>query len=242
MTSELRHQGHTVGPATARTGRRASPAPVLELAGVSKRWGDLVVLDVVDLVLLSGQRVRLSGENGVGKTTLLRIASGLILPEGGSVTLDGLRPDRDRRAYHQRLGYLAAGDRGVYARLTVRQNLEFAAGVAFLHGAGRREAAVAAAIARFELQALERRRADRLSMGQRQRLRLALTFLHEPDVVLLDEPRSSLDSAGLALLTGALDALVARGGTALWCAPTGDDDGVSADAAYLLQAAKVVRA
>lgn len=211
---------------------------MLELREVTKRWRDLLVLDRIDFTLPAGCVVRLSGDNGAGKTTLLRISTGLVLPDAGSVTIAGLQADRDRRAYYRRLGVLSAGDRGLYARLTVRQNLEFAAGIAFLRGRQLRDA-VANAIDRFDLDSMQRHRVDRLSMGQRQRVRLGMTFLDDPDVVLLDEPRTSLDEAGLRMLQAGLDEVTGRGGAALWCSPTGDDPPLRTDQVYVLRDGKL---
>ncbi|MGH7557635.1 MAG: ATP-binding cassette domain-containing protein, partial [Gemmatimonadota bacterium] len=78
-------------------------------------------------------------------------------------------------------------------------------------------------VSEFELDELVDRRVDRMSMGQRQRARLAMTFLHEPAMVFLDEPRTSLDEEGVSLLSEALDRLVLRGGAALWVAPDTDE-------------------
>ncbi|MGH9031326.1 MAG: ABC transporter ATP-binding protein [Acidimicrobiia bacterium] len=210
----------------------------LDLVGVTKCWDELTVLDGVDLTVEPGQIVRVGGDNGAGKTTLLRIATGIVVPDAGSVTLGELRPDRDRRSYHRRLGFLAAGDRGLYARLSVRQNLEFAAGIAFLRGR-RSHDAVAGAIDRFGLTPFAERRVERLSMGQRQRVRLAMTLLHTPDLVLLDEPRTSLDESGVELLANALEDVTRRGGAALWCSPTADDAVLPYDRAYELHAGKL---
>lgn len=216
----------------------SASAPALELTGVTKHWGTARVLDNVDLSVSPGTVVRVAGDNGVGKTTLLRIATGMVVPEGGTVRVAGLHPDRDRRAYHGSLGFLAAGDRGLYARLTVRENLEFAAGIAFLRRARRRDV-IDAAVERFGLAAFQRRRVDRLSMGQRQRVRLGLALLHEPRLALFDEPRTSLDEAGVELLTDTLDEVTSRGGAAVWCTPTGDDTSLPFDHAYELHDGKL---
>jgi ABC-2 type transport system ATP-binding protein len=76
-------------------------------------------------------------------------------------------------------------------------------------------------------------------MGQRQRLRLAMAFLHEPRLVLLDEPRNSLDGDGLALLNDVVDDFVADGGTVVWCAPTGTEAPSAGAAVYLLEHGKI---
>lgn len=191
----------------------------LELSGIVRRWGPRAVLDGVELRLERGARGFLGGRNGAGKTTLVRIVAGVLAPHAGRVAIEGLDPASDRRAYQRRLGYLPAGNGGLYARLTVRQNLEFWAALALLGPAGA-EAAVQRSLERFELADLERSRCDRISMGQRQRARLAATFLHDPALVLLDEPHTSLDDDALSLLRAALDDHHARGGATLWCAPS----------------------
>jgi ABC-2 type transport system ATP-binding protein len=165
-----------------------------------------------------GTVVWLGGRNGAGKTTLMRIAVGILIPNSGSISMRGLHPDRDRRAYHQRLGFLPAGDRGMYARLTVAQNIELACRLALVRRRDRTRL-VDRGLARFELGELAKRRVDRLSMGQRQRVRLAMTFVHEPDVVLLDEPHTSLDDPALDLVEAAMFECTLRGGSVLWCSP-----------------------
>ena len=220
--------------AAAPAAAPGTPAPAaLAATGIDKRWGPQQVLKGAELVLEPGARVFLGGRNGAGKTTLIRIAAGLISPDAGQVFLHGLHPERDRRAFQSRLGYLPAGNGGLYARLTTRQNLEFWAALTLLP---RRErgAAVARAIERFDLQPLEHARVDRISMGQRQRVRLAATFLHDPDVVMLDEPHTSLDDEALALLKETLARHHDAGGTSLWCAPSRTLADIDVDAAYVV--------
>ena len=114
---------------------------------------------------------------------------------------------------------MPAGSVGLYARLTPRMHLEYQAGLSLLSRRAR-GAAVERELRRFALGPIARRRTDRLSMGQRQRVRLATTFLHSPRVVLLDEPDSSLDDDAIALLRTALDAHREGGGSSVWCTPT----------------------
>jgi ABC-2 type transport system ATP-binding protein len=194
--------------------------PSLLAAGISFAWRGRTVLRGVDLGLDAGTVTALTGPNGAGKTTLIRILAGALEPDAGRVWLGTLDAAADRRGYLRRVGLAAAGDRGLYARLDVRANLELAAGLALVSGP-RRRMLVAAAVDRFALGPLAGRRGDRLSLGQRQRLRLAIAFLHEPEIVLLDEPTSSLDADATQLLAGALQELTARGGSALWAAPAG---------------------
>jgi ABC-type multidrug transport system ATPase subunit len=100
----------------------------------------------------------------------------------------------------------------------VRQNLQLWARLALL---SRREceAAIEVVAADFEIGELIDARADRLSLGQRQRVRLALAFLHSPSLVLLDEPANSMDDEGLGLIAAAVGRLHGRGGIAIWCSP-----------------------
>ena len=104
----------------------------------------------------------------------------------------------------------------------------------------RRRGGVERALQRFGLESLQRRRVDRLSMGQRQRVRLAMTFLHEPPLVLLDEPGTSLDEQGLELLDAALAEVATRGGAVLCCSPP-NAPVLRADAAYLLEGGRFER-
>lgn len=200
------------------------------LRAIVKRWqrSPAPVLDGVDLELPPGTVLGVRGRNGAGKTTLLRIAAGLITPDSGSVELGGVGPERDRRAFHRRVGFVSAGSTALYARLTVDNHLELFARMALLPKSGLGEARTRA-IADFELDELRGRRVDRLSSGQRQRLRLALGFLHGPDVALLDEPETSLDEEGSAVLSAVVAALRARGGAVIVCSPTGTLERIDAD-------------
>jgi ABC-2 type transport system ATP-binding protein len=220
--------------ATGADEARTAAEPPLALAGIVKHWpGAPPVLDGVDLRLEAGRATAIEGRNGAGKTTLLRIACGLILPEAGTVRVSGIDPERRRAEFHRRVGFLSAGNTGLYARLKAEHHLEMWARLALLPRA-RRGVAIRSVLERFELEPLCGRRVDRLSMGQRQRLRLALAFLHEPEVVMLDEPGTSLDAEGLALVGSALEALKARGGAALVCLPSGWDRLAAIDDAYAL--------
>jgi ABC-2 type transport system ATP-binding protein len=195
-----------------------------------KRWA---VLRGVDLQIPAGATVRVEGSNGAGKTTLLRIGTAILSPDAGTVTVDGIRSDGNWREFHRRIGFLSAGDRGLYARFSVKGHLDYCARLAFLPRSVRGDA-VDKALVRFGLADLVKRRADRLSQGQRQRLRLALTFVHSPRVLLLDEPRNSLDETGLEMLAGAVSDVLASGGSVLWCAPAGEEQPVRFDRSYVI--------
>jgi ABC-type multidrug transport system ATPase subunit len=241
--AHLRLVTPTAGPAEApRTPRESMPTP-LALRAVTKRWraNQAPVLDEIELALEPGTSTWVGGRNGVGKTTLLRIAAGLIHPESGSVEARGITVLQDRQRYQRLVSFLPAGDRGLYARLTVEQHLDFWARIAMV-SAARLRGSVGAAIEGFQLGELRSRRVDRLSMGQRQRLRIAMTFLPEPEIVLLDEPLTSLDRDGAELLAQATARVRARDGAVLWCSPEAEPPDHGFDASWTLHDGRLVRA
>ena len=209
---------------------------LLTLRGIHKRWkrNPQPVLEDVDLSLHWGDLTWIGGRNGVGKTTLLRIAAGLIGPDTGSVSLLGLDPERHRGPFLRRVGLLSAGDRGLYARFSPRKHLDWCGRLALIPRAERRDR-VERAIDKFELHDIADRRADRLSLGQRQRLRLAMTLLHDPLLLLLDEPLNSLDDEGSALLLEAARSLADRDGAVLWCSPPADQRHINFDRRLMLE-------
>jgi ABC-2 type transport system ATP-binding protein len=216
--------------------------PGLELIDLHHRWrrDRQPVVAGVSLWLAPGTATWIGGQNGVGKTTLLRIAAGILLPQAGIVRLDGLDPIRHRGAYQRQLGFLSAGDRGLSARMTVDQQLDYWARLAYVPRTVR-PACVADAIAAFELEALAKQRVDRISMGQRQRVRLAMALLHAPKVVLLDEPHNSLDDDGNRVLAAQVTAAVRRGAAVLWCSPRGDDQMLASHVSYTLEDGQLER-
>jgi ABC-2 type transport system ATP-binding protein len=211
---------------------------LVSLDGIWRHWGRgknrWAVLRGIDLHVPPGTVTGIGGRNGAGKTTLLRIATAILIPDAGTVAIDGIPSDGNWREYHKRIGFLSAGDRGLYARVSVRAHLDYCARIAFIPAPLRRQA-VDEALMRFGLTELAKRRADRLSQGQRQRLRLALTLVHEPKVLLLDEPRNSLDDEGLSMLSGAIAQVLARGGAVIWCSPAGEEQPVGFDRRFIIE-------
>jgi ABC-type multidrug transport system ATPase subunit len=222
------------GTAPVDAGERLPLA--LELRAISKRWPgkQRPVLNNLDLCVAPGTAILLTGRNGAGKTTLLRVASGLIAPDSGGVKVHRLCPERSRREFHRRVALLSPGGSGLYARVSVRRHLDLAGRLALLTRS-ERAAATERAIDDFDLREVAGARVDRLSMGQRQRVRVAMAFLHGPTLVLLDEPSTSLDDRGIALLHSAVSQLVARGGAAIWCEPTDSRSGFPFDRRLLLE-------
>ena len=239
----LEAQAPTVAPESSSpvTGLVSADAFPLSLEGIHKRWrkNQAPILDGVDLRLDLGTKTWIGGRNGAGKTTLLRIAAGLIDPDEGRVHAWGSGPHDKRSRYHRLVAFLPAGDRGLYARLSVRHQLRFWAGMAMIDSAAR-ESRVEETIDAFDLRELADQRVDRMSMGQRQRVRIAMTFLAEPETVLLDEPLTSLDVEGAVVLERAIDGLIDRGGALLWCSPSGDHPEREFDSDWILENGRLV--
>jgi ABC-2 type transport system ATP-binding protein len=208
---------------------------VLELEHIYHRWKGPKppVLDDISLRLSPGEVVWVGGRNGAGKTTLLRLAAGIFLPQRGSVRMGQITPLTPGGRYRRQVGFLSAGDRGLQARMRVAQQLDYWARLAYV-GRAQRGEAVARSLERFGLQEFSDRRVDRMSMGQRQRVRLAMAFLHEPRVLLLDEPRNSLDDDGYRLLNEQIELASLRGAAVLWCSPRGEDRVLACDTGYTL--------
>jgi ABC-2 type transport system ATP-binding protein len=234
----------SAAPASAPGGPPASPpsAPVLELEHLHHRWKGPKppVLDDVSLTLRAGEVTWIGGRNGAGKTTLLRLAAGILTPQRGSVRIGELTPSTRGGRYQRQIGFLSAGDRSLNARMSVQQQLDYWARLAYVPRE-RRAGLVADSLGRFGLEELAQQRVDRMSMGQRQRIRLAMAFLHEPRVLLLDEPRNSLDDDGYRLLSTQIEWVTARGAALLWCSPRGEDRVLACDAGYTLEAGHLER-
>jgi heme exporter protein A len=174
-----------------------SPAAVIELSGLRRDFGERTALAGVDLELAAGESLLVLGPNGAGKTTLLRILATLLRPSGGEVRVLGATlPDEAWKA-RGRIGFLGH-EPLLYRDLSGRENLRFHAR---LHGV-RGEAAEARIADLLAAIGMERRGDDRvaeLSAGMRQRLAICRAVLHEPDLLLLDEPDSNLDEGGREL-------------------------------------------
>jgi ABC-2 type transport system ATP-binding protein len=217
-------------------------APLLELEHIHHRWKGPKppVLEDVSLTLRAGEVTWVGGRNGVGKTTLLRLAAGILLPQRGSVRMGELTPESKGNRYRRQIGFLSAGDRSLQARMLVRQQLDFWARLAYVPRE-RRRSLVDLSLQRFGLEEFAERRVDRMSMGQRQRIRLAMAFLHEPIVLLLDEPRNSLDDDGYAVLSEQIERAGSAGATVLWCSPRGEDRVLTSDIGYTLEDGRLDR-
>lgn len=170
-----------------------------------RRYGSASVLRGLDLTLSAGEAVLLLGRNGAGKTTLLRLIAGLARPERGVIELDGATLAAGPAAYRRKVGF--SGHRSfLYSELTPRENLRFAARLFGLPAE-----VVDAALADADLGAAADRPVATLSRGMIQRIALARASLHEPSVLLLDEPFTGLDAPAAERLVAQLRARAAKG-------------------------------
>ena len=184
---------------------------MIELVGVTKRYGAVAALDSLSLVVPSGEVFGFLGPNGAGKTTAMRAVFGIVEPDAGEVRWDG-RPitRRDR----QRFGYMPE-ERGLYPRMRVREQLVY---LARLHGLSA-SAGGDRADHWLDVLGLTARAGDdleQLSLGNQQRVQLAAALVHEPQVLVLDEPFSGLDPISVDIVADVLAQQAAAGATVLF--------------------------
>jgi len=181
----------------------------LEMLGIAVSYGDLVALDDCSLTVRPGRVLGLLGPNGAGKTTAMRCIFGLVRPDRGVVRWSGFPVDREARL---RFGYMPE-ERGLYPHMRVRAQLEY---LARLSGLDRRSAAAGVErwLKRLGLQERGEARLDALSHGNQQRVQLAAALVHDPALLVLDEPFAGLDPLGVEALSAVIGDL-ARGGTAV---------------------------
>ena len=187
---------------------------MLRAEGVAKSYGDVQALRGVDLTVESGQIVALLGRNGAGKSTLLSIIAGLLDPDAGSVTVDGVDVLAHPSVGAERIG-IAPQETGIYRVLTVRENLEFFGEIAGLGRSERKERAEFVAD-HLGLTDLMDRRATQLSGGEARRLHTACALVHTPPLLLLDEPTVGADVGTRNQLVESVRTLADRGAAVVY--------------------------
>ena len=201
--------------ATARRPRRRRTASVVDPAAIgapirtralTKRYGDFVAVDVLDLEVHSGEIFGLLGQNGAGKTTTILMLLGLTEPSGGTARVVGLDPARRPLEVKRRVGYLPDAV-GFYGNLTGRENLRYTGKLNGLT-ADEIEVQVTHVLEQVGLVGRADTRTDTYSRGMLQRLGIADALLKNPDVLILDEPTTSIDPIGVIEILDLLRSLV----------------------------------
>ena len=201
--------GSPAPPATGSAPQAELRPCAIVVEGLSKRFGARAAVADLSFAVPAGEIYGLLGPNGAGKTTTLRILAGLLPPSGGVVRIAGLDVTHAPREAQRQLGFLTGGT-GLYGRLTGREVLAY---FGALHGMP--EATVATRIAALagilDLKELLDRRCEALSSGQKQRVSIARAVLHDPPVLILDEPTVGLDVLASRFLREYIGAERSRG-------------------------------
>jgi ABC-2 type transport system ATP-binding protein len=177
----------------------------IRTVGLTKRYGDTVVVDSLDLDIEAGEVFGLLGPNGAGKTTTILMLLGLAEPSLGSIEVLGLDPRRSPLEVKRRVGYLPDAV-GFYEDLTARQNLRF---TARLNQIGDAEERIDQVLDRVGLTAAADQRTGEYSRGMKQRLGLADALVKDPSILILDEPTTAIDPEGVAEILDLIRSLAA---------------------------------
>ncbi len=192
LLPEARRQGHRPpGTARARPVNSVAAPPAIEAHGLVKRFGAFTAVAGVDLTIARGEIFGFLGSNGCGKTTTMKMLTGLLPADGGEARILGRPPGAGGAEARRQVGYMSQSF-SLYVELSVRQNLELHAR---LYGLGESRVAsrVAEVLRAFDLAAVADAMPEALSLGIRQRLQLAAALVHEPELLILDEPTSGVD-------------------------------------------------
>jgi ABC-2 type transport system ATP-binding protein len=191
----------------------------IRFESLTKTYGRLAALDRVSLEVRRGEMFGLIGPDGAGKTTAIRVACGLIRPDSGRVSVLGRDPLREHRAVTRAIGYLSQRF-SLYGDLTIDENIAF---FAEIHGMRRYAAARSRLLEMTQLTPFRHRRADRLSGGMKQKLALACTLVHEPELLLLDEPTTGVDPVSRREFWKLLSEFLSHGLTIVMATPYLDE-------------------
>jgi ABC-2 type transport system ATP-binding protein len=192
---------------------------VLTLENVTRRYGGTTAVDGVSLEVMGGEMFGLIGPDGAGKTTTIRLLCGLLHPDSGRVRVMGRDPARDRRAITARVGYLSQRFT-LYGDLSIDENISF---FAEIHGVSDYRARREHLLEITHLTRFRSRLADQLSGGMKQKLALACTLVHEPTIILLDEPTTGVDPVSRREFWKLLSQLLVSGITIVMSTPYLDE-------------------
>ena len=187
------------------------PDYVIDVAGLTKRFGDRTVVNGIDLRVKRGEIFGFLGPNGSGKTTFIRMLCGLLTPEAGRGACLGYDVLRGQREIRKHVGYMTQRF-SFYEDLSIRENLDF---IARVYDVPNRRAAVDATVERLGFAGRSQQLAGQLSGGWKQRLALAACLIHSPQLLLLDEPTAGVDPKARREFWDQIHQLAAEGLTVL---------------------------
>lgn len=186
--------------------------PILELRHLKKYFATQKAVDDISLSIERGQIFGLLGPNGAGKTTLIRMITGIFYPDGGEIIFDGKKFDPVNDI--GRIGYMPE-ERGLYKKMKIGEQTEY---LAQLKGLNRSEATrkIKEWFAKFDMQTWYNKKVEDLSKGMSQKLQFVTTVLHEPKLIILDEPFSGLDPVNTNLIKDEIFNLAQKGATIIF--------------------------
>ena len=214
---------------------------MIVVGDVVKAFGkrrDVKAVAGVSFTAPDGEITGLLGPNGAGKTTLLRMLATLLAPDSGSATIDGLDVVRDRFAVRRRIGVLSDA-RGLYPRLTARENIRYYGALHGLSGAALARR-IDELVAVLGIEAIADRRALGFSQGERMKVAIARALVHDPRVILLDEPTNGLDIMSTRALRELLRGLRAQGRCLLFSSHVMQEVSALCDRVVILGRGRVV--
>ena len=203
----------TLAPAAAVTEvrRQTTADPIIDVHGLTKRYGNRTVVDHIDMRVNAGRIYGFLGPNGSGKTTTIRMLCGLLTPDEGEGTCLGFDIRKEARQIKLQVGYMTQKF-GLYEDLSIEENLDF---IAQVYAVRDRKTKVAETLERLGLANRRKQLASALSGGWKQRLALAACLIHSPKLLLLDEPTAGVDPAARRDFWDQIHDLAAEGLTVL---------------------------
>ena len=210
---------------------------MLEAKGLVKEFQTVRAVQGVDLQVNAGEVVGLLGPNGAGKTTILRMIAGILTPDAGQVRIAGIDIAREPLEAKRLIGF-HSGDTQLYQRLTAREALRYF-GLLYGMDAARLEKRIGELIDRLEMRTFADRPCNTLSSGQKQRANIARAFLHEPNLLILDEPTNALDIVSGQFIVEAIRRERAAGRAVLFSTHIMSEAEYLCDRVYLMHDARI---
>ncbi|MBY0083909.1 ATP-binding cassette domain-containing protein [Brevibacillus brevis] len=188
---------------------------MIEVKDVSKRFKEIAAVQHVSFRVEAGEVYGLLGENGAGKTTTMRMMATVLTPTEGDIEISGFSVRQQPLEVRRRIGILFGGDVGLYSRLTARENIAYFGRLYGLEQA-RLDERIDSLSRLLEMDVFLDRRVDAFSRGMKQKVAIARTLVHDPDVILLDEPTTGLDVTAATIFRRMVRKLQEEGKTILF--------------------------